>query len=159
MSNIQELKNAIYEINAEPSKWLEVAIKIEDAAKILQNKTSYKSHEIEHRFQEYMLWGFCIENLIKGILISDGKDEILKIKKGVKAYAGPMHNLLELAKKIDFTINIQEELLLKFLTNAILYLGRYPIPKNSSKLSAFWDESFDQGIEKIINRLKSNYTK
>ena len=158
MSSNQELENAIFEINAEPSKWLEVALKLEDSAKILKENNDCEPHEIEYRFQEYMLWGFCIENLFKGILASKGIKEIIKTKKGTAEYSGPNHNLLNLVKEVGFNISIQEELLLKFLTNATLYLGRYPIPKNSSKLSAFWQDTYDKSIEGIIDRLKNKYS-
>jgi len=154
---MQDIENTVYEINAEPKKWLDIALKLEDAAKTLQQNNLYEIHDIERRSQEYMLWGFCIENLFKGILVSKGINEIIKIRNGKSEYSGPGHDLVKLAQKVGFHLNIQDELLLKFLTNAILYFGRYPIPKNSSRLSVYWEESYDKSIEKIIEQLKSKY--
>ena len=156
MDSVKKLKNMIFENHAEPDKWFEVALNLERAAKILKENNPHQPHEIEYRYQEYMLWGFCIENLFKSILAAVDKNSLITFNETYK-YTGPKHDLNDLAQKIDFSLTEGEKLLLKFLIQASLYLGRYPIPKNSSRLSAYWEDTFDKDLEQIIIRLKDKY--
>jgi hypothetical protein len=75
-----------------------------------------------------LLYGLALENAVKGLLIA--KDTSIvesRIKWKMKAGA---HDLRELFKKADLLITSEEEDLLDALSDAVLWGGRYPVPKN-----------------------------
>ena len=157
-NNIIDLENILFDLKVTPEKWFAVAQKLKIAALTLKKFIPNSENKIENRYQEFMLWGFCLENLFKGILADKrakcGDSIVKKNKQKVNEYKGPSHNLIGLAKDIDFKLNIEEELALKFYTQAIMYFGRYPIPKNSSKQAIYWQSNFDDILLNIVARLK-----
>lgn len=80
-----------------------------------------------------MLAGFSIENLIKGMIIlehpeyiGDGRFNDNKVL--------PSHDLIFLAKHVDIVLNPTEMKFCEKLYDNMVFYGRYPIPKNTSKV-------------------------
>lgn len=158
-NNIVELEKAIYKLKAEPEEWFDVARRLETSALKLQQHhpiSKDNNNALDGRATEFMLWGFCLENLFKGLLIKQKLGKILNKKPELIKYKGPKHDLNQLAEKIDFAIDIKEKLALRFFHQAIVYFGRYPIPITSQRLSIYWDDEFDIILKNILDRLKHN---
>jgi hypothetical protein len=70
-----------------------------------------------------MLFGFCIENLVKSILASKNRmlDEKGKFKERT-------HDLLKLFEKAEVKLDNDENYLVERLEQFIIWAGRYPIP-------------------------------
>ena len=81
-------------------------------------------------------------------------DSIIKQKSNEATYAGPQHNLNEIADQISYTRNTQERLALEFFSKATVYLGRYPLPVSSRDLTVYWDDTFDVLLKSLLTRLK-----
>lgn len=76
-----------------------------------------------------MLWGMSLELLFKAVAVAQGKEVLHH------------HKLVELAIHVDFPVSIDDENLLRVLTEAILWSGRYPIPKRKNE----WENTLDIG--------------
>jgi hypothetical protein len=70
-----------------------------------------------------MLFGLCIENLVKSILVS--KNRMLDEKGRLKEKT---HDLLKLFKKAEVNLDNDENYLVERLEQFIIWAGRYPIP-------------------------------
>lgn len=158
-NNTRDLENLIFDQKLAPQEWFATATKLEDSARVLRKHTLRLNDDIEIRFQEYMLWGFCLENLFKGILASikegNGEASSKENKKGINVYDSPTHKLSELARFINFDISIEEKLALDFFTHSTEYLGRYPSPMNSGKQAIYYQSNFDKLLESMMKRLKT----
>jgi hypothetical protein len=159
-NSISELQKVIFENSAAPEKWFTMAKRLEAAALTLQQHhpiSNDLSQTLEDRAQEFMLWGFCIENLMKGLLARKRQREggsIIKQKCNETKYVGPQHDLNRIANLIDFTRNTEERLSLVFFSKATVYFGRYPLPKSSRNLAVYWDDRFDVVLKVLLTRLK-----
>ena len=130
-NSISELQKAIFENSAAPEEWFTMAKRLEAATLTLRQHhpiSNDPSQALEDRAQEFMLWGFCIEDLMKGLLARKKQREgssIIKQGHNKATYAGPKeHNLNEIAEQINFTRNTKEHQLLEFLTKVTVYFGR-----------------------------------
>jgi len=82
-----------------------------------------------------LLYGLSIENALKGLLVA--KDPcIVKVKVKWKISGGG-HDLIELYKESGLLISADEQEVLGALTEAVLWTGRYPVPKNHADKSEF----------------------
>jgi len=156
-NNIRDLQNLFFDQKLAAQEWFAVATKLEKVAILLREHTLNPDNKIEIRYQEYMFWGFSFENLFKGILSltksANGESSSIK-KKGIAFYDTPTHDLSKLANLIDFKISIEEKLALDFLTQATVYLGRYPSPMRSNKQAIYFQSNFDEIILGMLDRLK-----
>jgi|GEM_PF-2705148 len=75
----------------------------------------------------YMMSGYLLECLLKGILVATGY-KCVEDGKFTKQVNG--HTLIDLAKKAKISFTPPEELILKLLSAHTVWAGRYPIPKN-----------------------------
>ena len=159
-NSILKLQKDIHENLAAPEKWFAIAKGLEAAALTLRQHhpiAKDPSQAIEDRAQEFMLWGFCIEDLMKGLLARKrqrGDGSILKQKSNESTYDGPQHDLNKIANQISFTRNTEERLTLVFFTKATVYFGRYPLPFSSRDLAVHWDDRFDVTLKLLLTRLK-----
>lgn len=146
-----------------PEEWFDYANELKSAATELwessnnqqilflsENKTYLKRFYSRTYF---FLMGIAIENLMKGILISENPKHIEDGKISKEISSG--HNLTILSEKIK-TLNFTESEKRNFiiLSNVIPYWGKYPIPKNSKNLK---DEIFIDN--EIFNDLLEIYEK
>ena len=159
-NTISEIQRAIYEKLAAPEEWFTIAKRLEAAALTLQQHhpiSNDSSQALEDRAQEFMLWGFCIEDLMKGLLARKRQREggsIIKQGHNKATYAGPPHDLNKIADEISFTRNTEEHLSLVFFSKATVYFGRYPFPVSSRDLAVYWDDRFDVVLKLLLTRLK-----
>ena len=80
-----------------------------------------------------LLYGIAIENLIKGLLISENTS-LLADGKLSKHLHG--HDLKKLTNRLTtFCLTAAEAELADLLSSVVPYHGRYPVPKNSADLS------------------------
>jgi hypothetical protein len=124
----------------------------------------------EHGFTALfmMLAGFAIENLCKGCAVEkltfEERAEVKANGNLPKRLEG--HNLLELVKGVDLSVTIEEEELLQRLRRAVVWFGRYPIPKyyrnrdrtklqNGKTYSTSWEGSTDaHRTKRLIARIR-----
>lgn len=82
-----------------------------------------------------LLYGLAFENALKGLLISNDPSIVLSVIKWDIKNGG--HNLRQLYKESGLFATSQEQELLDDLTQAVLWAGRYPVPKNHADKSDF----------------------
>lgn len=126
----------------------------------VKNKKRVKRDYFPHLDEVYFIQiGYCLENLIKGILIRDNPSLVYRneISKTIDT-----HNLKELARSLPIHLNEIELDLLEFLKHHILWYGKYPIPKKSKDLVQRSGHSVDRVREiffiiykKLILNIKS----
>lgn len=77
----------------------------------------------------YMLAGFAIENLLKGVLITRTKhlDKNGKFKLGT-------HDLRQLARDAGYTMDDEENRLLERIQEFTVWTARYPVPLDSDAM-------------------------
>jgi len=79
-----------------------------------------------------MLMGFSMENLIKGILISEGLDAVVD---GKLSTVLSQHGLKELANTVSgLAITGSEKSILYELEHYVRWAGRYPAPKTAARV-------------------------
>lgn len=101
-----------------------------------------------------LLYGLALENLIKGILISE--DPML-LKDGRLDKSLLVHDLTKLAKRLGtISLDNKELSLLEVLSEAIPYYGRYPVPRHSQELliEKHVDEQFYEHCKSLFQRLE-----
>lgn len=122
-----------------PVNWFWSSESNESAARILEEqvKDYWNSHEPNHPGANilgpyYMLVGFAIECLLKGIIVANGHKVI---KNGrIKFIDGNnQHDLVKLAIKAEINLWEDEETMLKTLTENLEWAGRYPMAQHWSR--------------------------
>jgi hypothetical protein len=86
-----------------------------------------------------MLAGFAMENLLKGRIAGSAKGAKPGDVDLPKIFNG--HDLLKLANHADLEIPPEDDDLLRRMTAAVIWWGRYPVPK-----------SYDRFLEKVQRR-------
>lgn len=126
----------------------------------------------EHGFTALymMLGGFAMENLCKGYLVNGLKtEEREEVKKnGELPKRLNSHDLSSLVKDINLSMNAEEEELLQRLKRAVLWFGRYPVPRyyrnrdraqlsDGKTYSTSWIGSTDaHRIKQLIKRIRDH---
>lgn len=134
---------------AAPEYWYTYAIELADTADQIYNASKRKSvayyalekgsiTETHHRplisRPVLLLFGLSLENLIKGLLISEDP-KLLHDGKLNKQLIG--HDLLKLAYRLKcFQPDMETKKLLKMLSDMIPYHGRYPVPRGAQDIKA-----------------------
>lgn len=82
----------------------------------------------------YLLIGFAFENLLKAILI---ERTLKKEEKPITKFPNLLkdHDLLNLCNKARINLENEEEVLLKDISDYIIWEGRYPIPLNKQEFT------------------------
>jgi len=75
-----------------------------------------------------MLYGLAFENLLKGLLVFKNPEKYKDNIKWENMKGG--HDLIKLFNNIDFKLSDEEIHIMKSLTDAVMWAGRYPVPKN-----------------------------
>jgi len=79
-----------------------------------------------------MLFGLAIENVLKGLwIIINGK----KIKNDTKKLEMVLksHDLLKISEEINLELNDEDEKIMQFFTEYVMWKGRYPIPLDAQQ--------------------------
>ena len=100
---------------------------------------------------DFMLVGFAVENLLKARLVEAHSSEVreafkksLELPRCVKS-----HDLASMAKNIDFSMSIGEESLMRRLSRAVRWVGRYPVPTTADGLAS--GEVFSDGRKYLVS--------
>lgn len=82
-----------------------------------------------------LLYGLALENALKGLMVAN--DPLIVASTVKWKIKGGGHDLGELYKKSDLLLIAEEQELLNALTQAVLWAGRYPVPKKHADKSEF----------------------
>lgn len=149
-----------------PENWFDYAFELKNAAENLwkghsHSVTFYDTHDegTYHRktFSRtyFLLMGLAIENLCKGILISENPEYLRDGQISKEISSG--HNLSILSSKIK-TLNFEEKEkeILRVLSEVIPYWGKYPIPKNFNDLKSeiFISDQWFNDLCELYNKLE-----
>lgn len=113
-----------------PQSWIDSAYELNLAAKVLRGKVEENWHS-EKPFREcylspyYMLIGYLLETLLKGILVAKGYKCV--VDSNFVGFGVNGHDLYGLANKAELPIPEEESRILKLLTEHTTWVGRYPI--------------------------------
>lgn len=103
----------------------------------------------------YLLIGFAVENLLKGILLIRDPEKYFDSES--KKLKNLDHDLIELCvTKCEITINQAEEKLLKELYTQVIWKGRYPTPFKEAKMEVY--QPSDTPVQAIIEKVESRKT-
>lgn len=78
-----------------------------------------------------LLSGLALENLLKGILIARNKAKFKEVIRWNIHKGG--HDLMDLCGMADIELTDREKKIIDALTEAVLWAGRYPVPKKHLK--------------------------
>ncbi|MCD6322077.1 MAG: hypothetical protein J7L77_03515 [Clostridiales bacterium] len=123
--------------------WKHEAFNLKSSAQLI-TKVTYDDindeapeHYITHGFfsprVERMLWGFAFENLFKGKIIKDLKEQENISEVPLKKITS--HNLIDLAKKANIILSDDEVFYLNIAQKCAIWAGRYPIPIKKEHLA------------------------
>ncbi len=149
-----------------PEHWFDYARELKDASMELWQShknvyIAYSTYEEGDFFRKlysrtyFLLMGLAIENLLKGILISENPEYILDGKIDKEISSG--HNLEALLKKVGSINFMDREIeICRTLSQLIPYWGKYPIPKNFSMLKneLFMTEEWFEELLKLYTKLE-----
>jgi hypothetical protein len=170
----KEIDEFVYRAN--PNEWLEVADELNESITVITNQSNAiylkndtwngaPSKKLMSSRSIFLLMGFTIENLLKGILVFDKPD---LVNKGELANEIRGHNLKTLAFKVrDLSLGDEKIDFLETLSDAIPDWGRYPCPlkfqqikdevKYSENMKKHYYELRKSLREKLITRLKEGW--
>ena len=83
-----------------------------------------------------MLCGLALENALKGLIVANGR-AVLDDQIRWTDIGDGGHNLLDLCNKNHLQITENDQEFLGALTQAILWTGRYPVPKHHANKPDF----------------------
>jgi hypothetical protein len=167
-TNEEKLRQKVFDYQAREG-WVEKATELQKAAEVL--KSSQTENDRGARlWPELMLWGFCLENLLKGLYSKKHSNKLLKDKKakplteeGKFSSTNLKHDLENWSKRAEVTCftTADQKRILRDLTQIIIHHGRYPvsIQWNTSE-SAYWafgndDCTLLQMIDFLIQEIRA----
>lgn len=130
---------------------------IESYFEILATGDPSKLPKYDHFFTLLMLGGYAIENLCKGHLVTKlTKVELEHLRASGKFPCRLTTHLIEdYIKDVGLEISSTETELLKRVSQAVYWRGRYPIPKSPEEMGPAISMRGDMGrLFKMIDRLR-----
>ena len=125
------------EIGSDPENWMKRAIAFKEAAILIA-----KSDEYSPPFPYYYNSGIALELALKAIAIAKSKEYETN------------HRLNDLCTLVGLKITKNQECTLEFLSELIVWSGRYPVPKKEGQ----WNNYHDVVQEKHIVREREGNT-
>ena len=110
--------------------------KLQALAKWTPDQPKIESRWDDSHTVAFMLAGYALENVYKGIMFTKTPQDIRRIGeifKDPKCQGG--HDLIWLAEQAGLTLSADEAKTLEILTEHSLWAGRYPCPKNFEQVS------------------------
>ncbi|HRP53743.1 MAG TPA: hypothetical protein PLI97_09580 [Fluviicola sp.] len=150
-----------FELEASPFSWFIYSQELYNAGNVLyQNRyleiNSFPNLDSKHGLMNssYLLFGYSLENVIKGILIAKKPDLINDFRMNLKITKG--HDLVNLVKDLN-NLTKQDKKILKLLSDIIPNWGRYPVSKDSKmkKTNINQPDEFKNEIDRIWLKLIS----
>ncbi|WP_041258019.1 hypothetical protein [Fibrella aestuarina] len=152
-----------------PENWYDYARELKEAAVLIwrsgsngyiayfiKNKESYYRKVYSRTY--FLLMGISIENLMKEILISERPNHLENGVISNEISSG--HDILHLSSKVTSLIfSDKEKDIFRVLSEVIPYWGKYPIPKNFSKLKSevfmtdHWFNDLVEVYDKLLDQL------
>jgi len=127
-----------------PELWALNARRLKQAADILfeayeqdlKDMTAGESplqlHNLELSGPATLLYGLALENILKAILLTTSPDAITDGK--LRKWPKDGHDQILLAHEAKIKLTINEENILRRLSEFVRWAGRYPIPKSADKM-------------------------
>lgn len=167
-TNKQRLKRRVFDYKAREG-WVETAVGLQKTAEILKSARSEDKKYDDTLWHELMIWGFCLENLLKGLYSKKQAAGLLRNKqakaldKDGELFLGrSKHDLEKWCQRAEVSnfISPDQVRILQHLTRIIIYHGRYPVPiKWNQSKSVYWSGETDDNILKMIDFLKQKIEK
>ncbi|QXP74311.1 hypothetical protein H0I31_09015 [Tenacibaculum sp. AHE15PA] len=140
MGKFEDNKQYTFDVDSAPTSWLDYSEELKEIAELIFTNSGteinrYPENEKGLRLERgyFLNYGFSIENILKGLLISENNAYVSDGK--ISPEISSNHNLVILIDKIDsISFDKNERKLLTILSDAIPYWGRYPIPKKHTKV-------------------------
>jgi len=167
METNQFLELQFEHIHKSPASWLVMAHHLKWCAdRVCWFNVEYRAYRLtedEHMSLGFviptyrMLLGLSFENLLKGIVIAQGKSvaEGGKLKKEFKTH--DTQSLLSEINWSKFSLSTQERELLCELKHYVVWQGRYPIPTKKEEYRISFHESTAYRIEQELWTRISEY--
>jgi hypothetical protein len=144
----RNIDNSEFQSRGMPAFWLFKAEELHRAANILleshicdsmnfnkalmawaeKQTTKAPTMSINLTFPCFLLMGYSLENLLKGIIVSSDPECLSQGKLPKKIND---HKLLNLAKTANIRFSDDEDILCKLIQSAVISFGRYPISKKA----------------------------
>ena len=118
-------------IGEDPKSWMERAIDFKEAAVLIAEPDEYSPP-----FPFYYNSGIALELSLKATAIAKSKDYEAN------------HRLNDLCNMIGLKITENQKCTLDFLSEVVIWSGRYPVPKKEGQ----WNNYHDVVLEKVIVR-------
>ena len=107
----------------------------------------------------FMLLGFALENLVKGIIVC--REPALVTKEGLEKWPGNSHDLEALFDKAGISVTPEERVVLKLATQLTEWSGRYPVPMTFNKANRLggWPPTVYAVLSDLSTRAKEEIKK
>jgi len=127
---------------SEPHLWLRKANELLAAARVLEKEIQAQWAEIEVQDRRivrtsgridvhapyFLLVAYAVENFFKGLLVHRNRAELQgRVLSSLPKYLNE-HDLLKLAKSVEFQAGVPDQDLLTRLSRNSIWAGRYPVP-------------------------------
>jgi len=153
-TNAEKLRWKVFDYQAKEG-WSEKAIELQKAAEVL--KSSQTENERAARiWPELMMWGFCLENLLKGLYSKKELNGLLKDKQakplteeGKFSSTKLDHDLEKWSHRAEVTnfVSAEQKRILRDLTQIIIHYGRYPVSTQWNKSQpVYWEFGKDDCV-------------
>lgn len=157
MGKFEDNKEYTFDVDSAPIAWLDYSEELKEISELIYKNSSfeinrYPENEKTLRLERgyFLNYGFSIENILKGLLISENNSYVSDGK--ISHEISSNHNLESLVNKIEsLSFDKKERKLLSMLSDAIPYWGRYPIPKKYTKVSIRY--TLTEQVNKELNDL------
>jgi len=159
-----KLKRKIFDYKVRDG-WVETAEGLQKTAEIIKSSQS-EQERLKVIWHELLLWGFCLENLLKGLYSKKQEANMLRDKKaepldkdGELSLGKSKHDLEVWCRRADVThfTSTEQKRILNNLTQVILYHGRYPVStKWNNSMPVYWEfEEDDRILIEMIDYIKN----
>lgn len=164
----EKLRRKIFDYKVRDG-WAETAEGLQKTAEIIKSSQNEKER-LDVIWHELLLWGFCLENLLKGLYSKKQAANMLRDKKampldknGELSLGKSKHNLEAWCHRADVAHfpTIEQKRILRNLTQIILHHGRYPVStKWNNSMPVYWElGEYDRILIEMIDFIKNEIGK
>lgn len=164
----EKLRRKIFDYKVKEG-WVETAEGLQKTAEIIKS-TQSEQERLTVIWHELLLWGFCLENLLKGLYSKKQAANLLKDKNarpldkdGELSLGKSKHDLEVWCHRADIThfTTIEQKRILRNLTQIIMHHGRYPVStKWNNSMPVYWEfGEYDRILIEMIDFIKNEIGK
>ncbi len=162
---INQSKDNFDRIANNVEEWRRSAESLATAAKVLRDNRpkilppnikmseAYRYHQV--LWSELMLWGMSLEDFLKSLILKNGGT----LSKAGKFQGHSKHDLSAMATQAQFDPTPDQKPILDSLSDIVTWSGRYPIPKDFSKVLGprQWTvPSDDNMVDSLVSSLRDS---